>query len=173
MPELPKRWKAKKRSVVAPFDFLTLEFWSSFRCAKPVRIGSGVDFGARSGGFLARLGNIAKIDQNLGLENMKFGLFWVVVAPFGLGLAVVRGTGPKFHYRPLFGHMGPPRAQNGPFSGFWVTSGFWQASCPLGPWALFGVLRWGHRPILGHIGPPGTQHRPFGREEVWLPCALG
>ena len=73
-----------------------------------------------------------------GLENMDLDGFWVVMAPFGLGLAVVRGTGPKFCYRPLFGHIGPPGAQNWPFSGFWVTSGFWPvpgllALGPLGP----------------------------------------
>ena len=59
-----------------------------------------------------------QICSNSCLEKMKLDGFWVVVAPFGLGLAVVRGTGPKFHYRPLFGHMGPPGAQNGPFLGF-------------------------------------------------------
>jgi len=82
-----------------------------------------------------------KICLKCGLENMELDGFWVVVAPFGLGLAVVRGTGPKFHYRPLFGHMGPPGAQNGSFSGFWVTSGFW--SVP-------GLLSLGP---LGPIGP--------------------
>ena len=46
-----------------------------------------------------------------GLENMELDGFWVVVAPFGLGLAVVRGTGPKFPYRPLFGPIGAPGAQ--------------------------------------------------------------
>ena len=69
---------------------------------------------------------------------MELDGFGVAMAPFGLGLAVVRGTGPKFLYRPLFGHMGPPGAQNGPFSGFWVTSGFRPvpgllALGPLGP----------------------------------------
>ena len=60
-----------------------------------------------------------------GLEKMKLDLFWVVVAPFGLGLAVVRGTGPKFLYRPLFGHMGPPGPKTGHFWVFGVASGFW------------------------------------------------
>ena len=35
----------QKWSVVAPFDFLTPPFQSSFRCAKLVRKGSGVDLG--------------------------------------------------------------------------------------------------------------------------------
>ena len=108
---IAQQLEGQKRSVVAPFDFFTPDFRSSFRCAKLVQKGSGVDFGARSGEFPARLGNIAQIDQNLGLENMKFGLFRVVVAPFGLGLAVVRGTGPKFYYRPLFWPIGAPGAQ--------------------------------------------------------------
>ena len=88
-----------------------------------------------------QVGKCAKIVQKLGLENMELDGFGVVVAPFGLGLAVVRATGPKFHYRPLFGHMGPPGAQNGPFSGFWVTSGFWPVP---------GLLSLGP---LGPIGP--------------------
>ena len=54
-----------------------------------------------------------------GLENMELDGFWVVVALFGLGLAVVRGTGPKFHYRPLFGHIRLLEAQNKPFWCFW------------------------------------------------------
>ena len=53
-----------------------------------------------------------------GLEKMKFDLFWVVVASFGLGLAVVRGIGPKFHYRPLFCHIGPPGANKKTIWGF-------------------------------------------------------
>ena len=67
---------------------------------------------------------------------MELDGFWVVVAPFGLGLAVVRGTGPKFHYRPLFGHMGPPGAQNGPFLGFWGHFGFLALFLPIVPWVL-------------------------------------
>ena len=67
-----------------------------------------------------------------GLENMELDGFWVVVAPFGLGLAVVRGTGPKFHKRPLFGHIGPPGAQNRPFWGFWGHFGL-LAYCPYCP----------------------------------------
>ena len=55
----------------------------------------------------------------------------VVVAPFGLGLAVVRGTGPKFHYRSLFGHMGPPGAQNLPFWGVWGHFGFLASPWPI------------------------------------------
>ena len=55
---------------------------------------------------------------------MELDGFGVVVAPFGLGLAEVRGTGPKFLYRPLFGHIGLPGAQNGPFWVFGVTSGY-------------------------------------------------
>ena len=83
-----------------------------------------------------------------GLENMKLDGFWVVMAPFELGLAVVRGTGPKFHYSPLFGHMGSPGAQNGSFSGFWSlrVSGQSLAYWFLGPWALLGPI-WG--PTLG------------------------
>ena len=60
---------------------------------------------------LARLGKVAKIDLKWGLENMELDGFGVDVAPFGLGLAVVRGTGPKFPYRPLFGPIGAPGAQ--------------------------------------------------------------
>ena len=81
---------------------------------------------------------------------MELDGFWVVVAPFGLGLAVVRGTGPKFHYRPLFGHIGPPGAQNGSFFGFWGHFGFLASPWPICPWApgpywaLFAVLRWGY-----------------------------
>ena len=95
--KIAQKLEGQKRSAVAPFDFLTPEFRSSFRCAKLLQKGSGVDLGARSGGFLVRLGNVAKIGLKWGLENMEFDGFWVVVAPFGLGLAVVRGTGPKFH----------------------------------------------------------------------------
>ena len=40
------------------------------------------------------------------------------MAPFWLELAAVRGTGPKFHYRPLFGHLRPPGGQNRPLLGF-------------------------------------------------------
>ena len=66
-----------------------------------------------------------------GLENMELDGFWVVVAPFGLGLAVVRGTGPKFHYRPLFGHIGPPGAQKFSFWGFWGHFGFLASPWPI------------------------------------------
>ena len=162
MPSAPRaglrrvKLEGQNGSVVAPFEFLTPEFRSSFRCAKLLRKGSGVDFGARSGEFPARLGNIDKIDQNLGLENMKFGLFWVVVAPFGLGLAVVRGTGPKFHYRPLFGHIGPPGAQNRPFWVFGVTSDFLPAPgllLPIVPRWLSGSLCYFFGRRFQHLAP--------------------
>ena len=84
-----------------------------------------------------------------GLENMELDGFWVVVAPFGLGLAVVRGTGPKFHYRPLFGYIGPPGTQKTnhfQVFGSLRVSGQSLAYCPLGPWALLGPV-WG--PTLG------------------------
>ena len=71
----------------------------------------GGRFGTQSGEFLARLGKVAKTDQQMGLENMELDGFGVAVAPFGLGLAVVRATGPKFPYRPLFGPIGAPGAQ--------------------------------------------------------------
>ncbi len=53
----------------------------------------------------------------MGLENMKFDLFGVAMAPFGLGLAVVRANRPKSHYRPLFWPIGAPRAQQGAYMG--------------------------------------------------------
>ena len=139
--KIAQKLEGQKRSVVAPFDFLTPEFRSSFRCAQLLRKWSGTDLGTHFGKNLARLGNVAKIGLKWGLENMELDGFWIVVAPFGLGLAVVRGTGPKFHYRSLFGHIGPPGAQNGSFSCFWVTSGFWP---------LPGLLSLGP---LGPIGP--------------------
>ena len=58
-----------------------------------------------------QVGKCAQIVQKMGLENMELDGFGVVVAPFGLRLAVVRGTGPKFPYRPLFGPIGAPGAQ--------------------------------------------------------------
>ena len=84
-----------------------------------------------------------------GLENMELDGFWVVVAPFGLGLAVVRGTGPKFHYRPLFGHIGPPGAQNGSFLGF--RGHFGLPACPWPIVAYCPVLAYTHDrpPTLG------------------------
>ena len=85
-----------------------------------------------------------------GLEKMELDGFWVVVAPYGLGLAVVRGTGPKFHYRPLFGHIGPLGAQNGSFLGFWGHFGFLAS-----PW-----------PIVAYC-PPGRRH---GRSLFINPC---
>ena len=85
--------------------------------------------------ILARLGNVAKIGLKWGLENMELDGFWVVVAPFGLGLAVVRGTGPKFHYRPLFGHIGPPGTQNGSFFGFRGHFGL-----PACPWPIVPIV---------------------------------
>ena len=48
------------------------------------------------------------MDPKWGLENMELDGFGVDVAPFGLGLAVVRGIGPKFPYRPLFGPIWGP-----------------------------------------------------------------
>ena len=77
-----------------------------------------------------------------GLENMELDGFWVVVAPFGLGLAVVRGTGPKFHYRPLFGHIGPPGAQNGPFLDFWGHFGFLASPWPIVAYCPPGSAAW-------------------------------
>ena len=53
-------------------------------------------FWARSGELLGRLGNGVEIVQKMGLESMELGGFWLVVAPFGLGIPVVRATGPKF-----------------------------------------------------------------------------
>ena len=76
---------------------------------------------------------------------MELNGFGVAVAPFGLGLAVVRGTGPKFHYRPLFGHLGPKMGHFLVFGSLRV-SGQSLAYCPLGPWALLGPV-WG--PTLG------------------------
>ena len=76
-----------------------------------------------------------QICQKMGLENMELDGFWVVVAPFGLGLAVVRGIGPKFHYRPLFGHKGPPGAENGPFPGFRGHFGL-----PACPWPIVPIV---------------------------------
>ena len=79
-----------------------------------------------------------------GLENMKLDGFWVVMAPLGLGLAVVRGTGLKFHYRPLFGHIGPPGAPNRSFCCFCGHFRFLAsprpivAYWPLGPRVLLG-----------------------------------
>ena len=57
------------------------------------------------------MGKVAKIDPKMGLENMELDGFGVAVAPFGLGLAVVRATGPKFAYIPLLGPIGAPGAQ--------------------------------------------------------------
>ena len=95
-----------------------------------------------------------------GLENMELDGFWVVVAPFGLGLAVVRGTGPKFHYRPLFGHMGPPGAQNRPFWGFWGHFGFLASPWPIVAYCPLGSAAWAE-PY--DILPGGTtvEVRPF------------
>ena len=111
MTKIATKLEGQNRSVVAPFDLLTPPFCSVFRCAKLFRKGSGADFGARSGEILGRLGNGVKIELKLGLENMELDGFGVVVAPFGLGLAVVRGTGPKFYYGPLFWPIGAPGAQ--------------------------------------------------------------
>ena len=55
-------------------------------------------------------GKCSDIDQKW-LENMELDGVWVVVAPFGLGLAVVRGIGPKFPYGPLFWPVRAPGAQ--------------------------------------------------------------
>ena len=104
--QITTKLDGQNRSVVAPFDLLAPPFRSICRCAELVRKGSGVDVGARSGEFLAGLGNVAKIGLTWGLENMELDGFGVVVVPFGLGLAVVRGAGPKFHYRPLFWPIG-------------------------------------------------------------------
>ena len=74
---------------------------------------------------------------------MELDGFWVVVAPFGLGLAVVlRGTGPKFHSRSLFGHMGPPGAQNLPFWGFWGHFGFLASPWPIVAYCPPGSAAW-------------------------------
>ena len=109
--KIAQKLEGQNGSVVAPFDLLTPDFRSSFQCAQLLGKWSGADFGARSGEFLARLGKVAKTDQKCGLENMELDGFGVVVAPFGLGLAVVRGTGSRFPYRPLFGPIGAPGAQ--------------------------------------------------------------
>ena len=73
---------------------------------------------------------------------MELDGFGVVVAPFGLGLAVVRGTGPKFHYRSLFGHMGPPGPQNRPFWGFWGHFGFLVSPWPIVAYCPPGSAAW-------------------------------
>ena len=52
-----------------------------------------------------------QICSNSGLEKMTLDGLGVVVAPFGLILAVVRGIGPKFPYGPLFWPVGAPGAQ--------------------------------------------------------------
>ena len=102
---------------------------------------SVVDFRHRSREFPGRLGNVAKIVQTNWLEHIELDGFWVVVALFGLGLAVVRGTGPKFHYRPLFGHIGPPEPKTRHFgvSGVtkWWTIRFWLQMEPVN--ASFGL----------------------------------
>ena len=59
--KIASKLEGQKRSVVAPFDFLTPAFRSCFRCAKLVWKGSGVNFGDRSGENLGRLGNVAKM----------------------------------------------------------------------------------------------------------------
>ena len=122
MPELPsgttrgtakiaQKLEGQNGSVVAPFDLLTPDFRSSFQCAQLFGKWSGADFWARFGEILARLGNGVKIRLKWGLEKMKLDGFGVAVAPFGLGLAVVRGIGPKFPYRPIFWPIGAPGAQ--------------------------------------------------------------
>ena len=92
-----------------------------------------------------------------GLENMELDGFWVVVAPFWLRLAVVRGTGPKFHYRPLFGHIGHlgPKTDHFLVLGSLRVSGQSLAYCPLGPWALLGPV-WGPTLGLFRLTPTNT-----------------
>ena len=102
-----------------------------------------------------------------GLENMELDCFWVVVAPFGLRLAVVRSTGPKFLYRPLFGHIGPPGAQNRPFWDSGVTSDFWPAPGLLLPIVPRGrrqarSLKIAHPPYNPSVGPQTGPNRAQG-----------
>ena len=47
--KIAQKLEGQKRSAVAPFDFLTPEFRSYFRCAKLVRKWSGTDFGTHFG----------------------------------------------------------------------------------------------------------------------------
>ena len=95
--------EGQKRSVVAPFDFLTPAFRSCVRCAKLVRKGSGVDFGDRSGEILGRLGNVAKfVKKWIGI--MEFDLFGVVVGPFELKTG---GNGSKWGQGPFGLGFGP------------------------------------------------------------------
>ena len=47
--KIATKLEGQNESVVAPFDFLTPEFRSFFRCAKLVRKGLGVDFRAPVG----------------------------------------------------------------------------------------------------------------------------
>ena len=78
--KIAQKLEGQKRSAVAPFDFLTPEFRSCFRCAKLVRKGSGVDFGDRSGENLGRLGNVAKM---LEIEGLKIWILICLGSPSG------------------------------------------------------------------------------------------
>ena len=101
-----------------------------------------------------------QICSKSGLENMELDGFWVVVAPSWLGLAVVRGTGPKFHYRPLFGHIGPPGAQNRPFGDFWGHFGFLASLWPIVAYCPPGSAAWA-QPIYNATGPQDLRGHPI------------
>ena len=126
-------------------------------CAEMV----GERFGNPFWGISDKVQNCCQMLPKIGLENTKLVSLWIVMAPFGLARVVSRGTGPKFHFKPLFGHIGPPGGQNRPFSGFWgqfrLLASPWPivAYCPCGRRHGRSLLicLWG---LLGQAHPTPT-----------------